>query len=122
MHHIRYQYGLLAVTRKEGGQDNLAMFFLKLIVSQFCTTSYPSSGDVIVPSFFPLLIYFFFLMLENVMATMGKCIQRGVYSEQNLEGNYFCSRCGRLISMCFTLTVRFRCISFLARRVLNAWQ
>jgi len=35
MHHIPYQYGLLAVTRKEGGQDNLAMFFLKLIVSQF---------------------------------------------------------------------------------------
>jgi len=31
---IAYQYGLLAVTRKERGQDNLAMLFLQLIVSQ----------------------------------------------------------------------------------------
>jgi hypothetical protein len=93
-----YQYGLLAVTRKEGGQDNLAMFFLKLIVAQSVQLYTHRQKTLLFCRFFFHLLNSF-KTPKNVMATMGKCIQRGIYSEHNLDGNYICSRCGRLISM-----------------------
>ena len=75
MHHITYQYGVLAVTRKEGGHDNLAMFFLKLVVSQFVQLhTHRQETLVFRLSIFVVDLVFSFKILENIMTTMGKCL------------------------------------------------
>jgi hypothetical protein len=88
--------------RKEEGQDNLAVFFLTLIVSQSVQLHTHRQETLLFRLFVFVGSLISFKIPENVVATMGKCTQPVIYSEQNLEGNCFCSLCGRLLSTLLT--------------------
>ena len=70
--------------RKESGQDNLTMFFLNLIASQFIQL-YTHRQETLLYSLFVFWLFTYVCnkTSENVTATMTKCIQRGLYSEQS---------------------------------------
>ena len=56
-----------------------------LIVSQFVQLYTHRQETLLFRLFFSFVdLLITFKISENVMATMGKCIQRGLYSEQNV--------------------------------------
>jgi hypothetical protein len=116
VHHITYQHGLLSLSGKEGGQDNLAMFFLKLIVSQFVQLHFHHQETLLFCLFFFFFVLFCYVdslisfkISENLIGHDGKrCSTWHIFRTQH-RGKLFLFALRSFDTDVITLTAHFKC-------------